>query len=241
MTFHPRYGVPSRLIFMNKLDRPGASFKASLLSLITHGLHANPVAITLPVASMRPNDYARAEPGIAGLVDLVRWQLWEWTLDGEHKIHPLPLSPDPTELSSVFPSEHPIIPHIFSARTALLENLAMFSEGLMEQLLALPSNSSSYLDIQPQEIIQHLRKATLQNQVLPVLCGSAMKSIGTELVMDYVGDLLASPLDVRIEDETVNGPLRLMAWKVVWDQRRGWMTFVRVYSGMCGVQFTLTA
>lgn len=226
---------------MNKLDRPGASFKASLMSLITHGLHANPIAITLPVASMRPDDYARAEPGIAGLVDLVRWQLWEWTLDGDCKIHPLPLSPDPREFSGILPGEHPIIPHLLPARIALLENLAMFSEELMEQLLALPTNASSYLGIHSHEIIPHLRRITLRNQVLPVLCGSAMKSIGTELVMDYAGDLLASPLDVRREDEAVDEPLRLLAWKVAWDQRRGWMTFVRVYSGMHGVSFTFKA
>ncbi|KAL4081659.1 P-loop containing nucleoside triphosphate hydrolase protein [Scleroderma yunnanense] len=234
-----RYGVPSRLIFMNKLDRPGASFKASLLSLITHGLHANPIAITLPVASMQPNDYARAEPGIAGLIDLISWQLWEWNHDGECKIHPLPPSPDPVEFKGILPGEHPIIPHLLPARTALLENLAMFSEELMERLLALPSNPSSYLEIQPQEIIPHLRRATLRNQVLPVLCGSAMKSVGTELAMDFAGDLLASPLDVRMEDETVDGPLRLLAWKVAWDQRRGWMTFVRVYSGCLRSQSTL--
>ncbi|KAG6336853.1 hypothetical protein ID866_2249 [Astraeus odoratus] len=160
-----RYGVSSRLIFMNKLDRPGASFRASMLSLITHGLHSNPLAITLPVASFKPDDYARAEPGIVGLVDLVGWQLWKWTADKEHSIHPLPQSSDPAELEKVLPSGHPLIPHLIPARTALLENLAMFSDELMEQLLAFPSESS-YLQVQQQEVLRHLRKATLENRTL---------------------------------------------------------------------------
>ncbi|KAI6034357.1 P-loop containing nucleoside triphosphate hydrolase protein [Pisolithus microcarpus] len=231
-----RYNVTSRLVFVNKLDRPGASFRASLLSLIAHGLHSNPLAITLPIASMEPGDYARAEPGIVGLVDLVKWQLWEWTVDGECRNHSLPLSLDTADLLRLLPKEHPIIPHLIPARVALLENLAMYSEELMDKLLALPSEPSFYLQIQPQDIIPHLRRATLGNQVLPVLCGSALEGIGTELIMDY---LLASPLDVRTEDENVNGPLRLLAWKVAWDQRKGWMTFVRVYSGCLRSQSVL--
>ncbi|KAI6047413.1 P-loop containing nucleoside triphosphate hydrolase protein, partial [Pisolithus marmoratus] len=234
-----RYDVASRLIFINKLDRPGASFRASLLSLIAHGLHSNPLAVTLPVASMKPDDYVRAEPGIVGLVDLVKWQLWEWTADGECRNHALPLSLDTADLARLLPKEHPIIPHLIPARVALLENLAMFSEELMDKLLALPSEPASYLQIQPQDIIPRLRRATLENQVLPVLCGSALKGVGTELVMDYVGELLASPLDVQIEDEAVNGPLRLLAWKVAWDKRKGWMTFVRVYSGRLRSQSVL--
>ncbi|KIJ70061.1 hypothetical protein HYDPIDRAFT_23207 [Hydnomerulius pinastri MD-312] len=226
-----RYNVPTRMVFMNKLDRPGASFGASLLSVMTHKLHANPLTITLPVASMNPEDYARAEPGIEGLVDLVKWELWRWTKDGQRSVHSLPQAVDTPEFLEIFPRNHPIVPHLIPARTALLENLSMFSEDLMEQLLALPSTPSSYLHVKSKDIIPHLRKATLANQVLPVLCGAAMKSIGTELVLDYAGDLLASPLDVRLEAESANAPLRLLAWKVAWDKKKGWMTFVRVYSG----------
>ncbi|KAF9247312.1 P-loop containing nucleoside triphosphate hydrolase protein [Melanogaster broomeanus] len=213
-----RYDVATRIVFMNKLDRAGASFRSSLSSLLTHKLHANPLAITLPVASMNPENYARAEPGVEGLVDLVKWELWKWTENGDHSVHSLPLAVDTAGFSDIFPNGHPIIPHLIPARTALLENLAMFSEDLMEQLLGLPSVPSSYLHVKSKDIMPHLRKATLQNQVLPVLCGSAFKSIGTELVMDYAGSLLASPLDVCLQTESVNAPLR-------------WMTFVRVYSG----------
>lgn len=216
---------------MNKLDRPGASFRSSLLSLLAHKFHANPLAITLPLASMNPENYSRAEPGIEGLVDLVKWEFWRWTEGGSHTCRPLPLVKDTSEFAEIFPTGHPIIPQLVPARTALLENLAMFSEDLMDRLLDCPSDPYSYLQVHPTEILPHLRKATLENQVLPVLCGSAIRSIGTELVMDYVGHLLASPLDVRLQAESPDAPVRLLAWKVAWDKRKGWMTFIRVYSG----------
>ncbi|KAG1755591.1 P-loop containing nucleoside triphosphate hydrolase protein [Suillus lakei] len=226
-----RYGVPTRLMFLNKLDRPGASFRSSLVSLLTHRLHQNPMALALPVASFHTEDYMRAEPGIQGLVDLVKWEIWKWTEDGNSVIQPLPRTVKELETSGILPENHPIIPHLVGARTTLLENLSMYSDELMEHLLALPPGPSSYLDVETSAIMPHLRKATLSNEILPVLCGSAMKSIGTELVMNYVGELLASPMDVRLDAESADGPLRLLAWKVSWDKRKGWMTFVRVYSG----------
>jgi elongation factor G len=189
------------------------------------------MALVLPIASFHTEDYMRAEPGIQGLVDLVKWEMWKWTEDGHSATQSLPRTVEELETSGVLPANHPIIPHLVAARTTLLENLSMYSDGLMEQLLALPPGPSSYLDIETSAIMPHLRKATLSNEILPVLCGSAMKSIGTELVMNYVGELLASPMDVRLDAESADKPLRLLAWKVSWDKRKGWMTFVRVYSG----------
>ncbi|KAG1752686.1 P-loop containing nucleoside triphosphate hydrolase protein [Suillus paluster] len=226
-----KYGVPTRLMFLNKLDRPGASFRSSLVSLLTHRLHPNPMTLALPIASFHVEDYMRAEPGIQGLVDLVKWEIWKWTEDGDSAIQPLPRTVEELAKSGILPANHPILPHLVAARTVLLENLSMYSDELMEHLLALPPGPSSYLDVETSAIMPHLRKATLSNEILPVLCGSAMRSIGTELVMNYVGELLASPMDVRLDAESADGPLRLLAWKVSWDKRKGWMTFVRVYSG----------
>ncbi|EGO02185.1 hypothetical protein SERLA73DRAFT_104542 [Serpula lacrymans var. lacrymans S7.3] len=220
-----RYNVSTRLMFLNKLDRPGASFKSSLLSLLSHRLHSNPMVLTLPIASFNPQDYTRAEPGIQGLVDLVNWVVWKWDSNGVSSQHPLPRTAEGLTSMEILHSNHPVVPHLVPARVALLENLAMFSEEFMEFLLTLPSGPSSYLGIEPSKIMPHLRNATLRNDILPVLCGSAMKNIGTELVMNYVGELLPSPLDVQLEGESANSPVRLLAWKVSWDKRRGWMTF----------------
>ncbi|KAF5387967.1 hypothetical protein D9615_000508 [Tricholomella constricta] len=226
-----RYGVPTRIMFLNKLDRPGASFGASLASLLSHRLHPHPMALLLPIASFDPRHYAIAEPGIHGLVDLVKWQVWKWDEEGTPSCHPLPRDDETFSDFGLFPPSHPIVPHLIPARTQLLENLSMFSEELMEELLGLPSSPTAYLNVDSSRILPHLRKATLKNEILPVLGGSAMKNIGTDLVMDYVGELLASPLDVPHDPQASNSPVRLLAWKVTWDKKRGWMTFVRVYSG----------
>ncbi|KAJ3843379.1 translation elongation factor 2 [Lentinula raphanica] len=225
-----RYGVPTRMMFLNKQDRPGASFRSSLRSLLNNRLHPHPMVLTLPIASFEPQDYLHAEPGIQGLVDLVKWELWRWDQDGNSTCYPLPTDAKALEALKFLPSNHPIIPHLAPARTQLLENLSMFSEDLMETLLTLPSEPSSYLGVHHSDIIPHLRKKTFENKILPVVCGSAIKHIGTSLAMDYVGELFASPVDV-LHDPAKNAPLRMLAWKVSWDQKRGWMTYVRIYSG----------
>jgi elongation factor G len=217
-------------MFLNKLDRPGGDFRSSLLSLLTHRLHPKPMVLTLPVASFDSANYQRAEPGIEGIVDLVRWEVWKWD-KGNYTKRALPLDTGELARTDIIPADHPILPHLVPARQNLLDNLSMFSEDLMEMLLNLPSTPSAYLTINADQIIPELRAATLRNDVLPVLCGSAFKHIGTELVMDYVGELLPSPLDIEEKIQKANAPLRMLAWKVAWDKRRGWMTFVRVYSG----------
>ena len=190
------------------------------------------MVLTIPIASFDPQHYADGEPGIQGLVDLVRWNLWKWDDRGQVLCHSLSRNIEDLKKEGPLPSTHPIIPHLITARTHLVENLSMVSEDLMETLLAMPSEVPAYLELDHESILQHLRKASLSNQVLPVLCGSAMKNIGTDLVMDYIGELLPSPLDVAHEIQGQNPPVRLLAWKVNWDDRKGWMTFVRVYSGI---------
>ena len=218
-------------MFLNKLDRAGASFHSSLLSLLAHRLHPNPMVLTLPVSSFDPADYQRAEPGIQGLVDLVRWEVWKWNKEGQYTRHSLPTDAQKLENTDLFPPGHPVVPHLLEARTSLLDNLSMFSENLMEILLSLPSTPSAYLTVTHDQILPELRAATLRDNVLPVLCGSAFKHVGTELVMDYVGELLPSPVDGIEKIPKPNAPLRMLAWKVAWDKRKGWMTFVRIYSG----------
>src|SRR3984957_19725916 len=221
------------MIFLNKLDRPGASFRSSLLSLLSHHLHPKPMALAIPIASFDPQDYNRAEPGICGLIDLVKWELWKWDAHGECMRFPLPNTVEDVVKIAALPASHPLLSHLIPARTALLDNIAMFSQELMETLLSLPPGPSSYLGVDSSAIMPHLRAACLRNEILPVLGGSATKHIGTELLLDYVGELLASPLDIKHDQQIKNPPVQLLAWKVGWDKRRGGMTFVRIYSGDC--------
>ncbi|KAI5125020.1 hypothetical protein M0805_007444 [Coniferiporia weirii] len=243
-----RYDVPSRILFLNKMDRTGASFRESMRSLLNYRLHPKPMAITLPVASFDTRAYTSAEPGIQGIVDLVRWELWKWDeqnvrSDDEESAFtrtPLPIQAEHLEQSELFPADHPLTKELIPARTALLENLSMFSEELMDKLLELPAEPSAYLTVGAESIVPALRAATLRQDVLPVLCGSAMRHIGTDLVLDYAGLLLASPLDLagNISREG-SANVQMLAWKVAWDKRRGWMTFVRIYSGTLTRQTTL--
>ncbi|KAI0702867.1 P-loop containing nucleoside triphosphate hydrolase protein [Cytidiella melzeri] len=234
-----RYGVRSRIMFLNKLDRAGASFHSSVLSLLAHRLHPKPMILTLPIASFETSDYALGEPGIQGLVDLVHWQTYKWSADGEVSCHPLPTDVERLKVAGVIPGDHPVLPHLVQARTSLLDNLSMHSEALLERLLDLPSTPSAYLTVPAAEIIPELRAATIQSDVLPVVCGSAFKHIGTELLLNYVGALLPSPIDVTSNGLVPNAPLQMLAWKVAWDRRKGWMTFVRVYSGTMKQQSTI--
>ncbi|KAI9466889.1 translation elongation factor 2 [Lactarius psammicola] len=228
-----RYGVPSRILVPRFIRR--------YCPTLTHRIHSMPVALTLPVASFDPRDYARGEPGIQGIVDLVKWELWQWLPDGSSSTCSLPTNVEEISKVGLLPTTHPLIPHLIPARTMLLERLAMFSNDFMEHLLELPSHPSAYLSVTAPTILPLLRAATLKSDILPVLCGSATKHIGTEIVMDYAGELLASPQDVSLEAGTLRSqtPVQLLAWKVSWDKRRGWMTFVRVYSGTLSRQSVL--
>jgi len=212
------------------MDRPGASFKFALSSILLNRLHSQPLPLVLPIASFSPLAYQQAEPGIQGLVDLVKWELWRWSEIGKPSIDALPRTAE--ALRSIFEPNHPLPSHLVNARVQFLDNLSMHSEDLMDTLLGLPSSPDAYLDIDGDQIIPYLRQASLRNAIMPVVCGSALHHIGTELVLDYAGELLASPSDVSHGPQVIGSPLQLLAWKVNWDRRRGWMTFVRVYSGM---------
>lgn len=218
---------------MNKLDRPGASYSASILSILKHKLHRCPLVLILPIASFDPQDYLQAEPGIQGLVDLVKWEIWKWSeAGGTPTRHPLPRTADGLATFDLLPPSHPVASQLIPARMALLDTLATFSEPLMDALIGLPEDPVAYATVQTSDIMPHLRKASLSNEILPILCGSALKHVGTDIVMDYVGELFASPLDVLSEPLPRNAPPRILAWKVGWDKRKKqWNTFVRVYSG----------
>ena len=208
------------------MDRAGASFRSSVLSLLAGRLHPKPLVLALPVTSFDGHDYLRAEPGIAGIVDLVRWEVWR----DDQLVRKLPNTRREIEESDIFTPNHPLLQEIIEARVSLLENLSMLSEQLLEDMLELPSRES-YLSIPSSTIIPHLRALTVSGKILPVLCGSAAKHVGTKVLLNYVGELLASPLDIEAGIDISTANVQALAWKVVWDKRRGWMTFVRVYSG----------
>jgi elongation factor G len=212
-----KYGVP-RICFINKMDRVGADFFAAVDS-IRHRLGATPVPIQLPVGS---------EDQFVGVVDLVAMnaRIWEGSGD-DHG----------TTFSDVdIPAE--LAEQAAEWRAKLVESVAETDETLLEKFLGDE-------EITDDEILAALRNATIDGVITPVLCGSAFKNKGVQLLLDAVVAFLPSPLDIppvkgvdvksgdpveRKADE--NEPFSALAFKIMSDPYVGKLTYFRVYSGV---------
>jgi elongation factor G len=212
-----KYRVP-RICFINKMDRVGADFFAGVDS-IRERLGATPLPIQLPVGS---------ESDFVGVIDLVdmKARVWEGTGD---------------DYGSRFEDRE--IPQDLQAqadkyRSALVETIAETNEELLEEYL---TND----DLTREQLVRGIRDATIDNQLTPVLCGSAFKNKGVQMLLDAVVDYLPSPADVppvkgvdvksgepieRKADE--NEPFSALAFKIMSDPYVGKLTYFRVYSGL---------
>jgi len=206
-----------RICFINKLDRLGANFENSFRS-IQEKLNPNAVALQLPIG---------AEANFQGVVDLITMKAFYF--EGEHgeKI-----------VEKEMPEELKVESE--KLRNVLLEKIAETDDKLMEKYLA-------EHQIDETEIRQALRKATIDNELIPVLCGSALKNKGVQLMLDAVLDYLPSPLDLvsikpvsginpKNEQEIVrqpsdDEPFSALAFKIATDPYVGNLTYFRVYSG----------
>jgi elongation factor G len=208
-----RYAVP-RICFINKMDRMGADFTASVES-IRERLGARPVPVQFPIG---------AEDGFRGMVDLVT---------GEALVYADDMG-TVTERSEI-PAE--IADEVAMWRERVLEAAYDFDDALMEKALMDEP-------ITPAEIRAALRVGTLRAEIFPVLCGSALKNKGVQPMLDAVIAYLPSPLDKPevhgtrpdSEEEVVRSvdagaPMAALAFKVVTDPFVGKLTFVRIYSG----------
>jgi elongation factor G len=210
-----KYGVP-RIAFMNKMDRVGADFFPSVESMIDR-LDANPVPIQIPIG---------AEDKFRGPIDLVRMKAIFF--DDET------LGANYTE--GDIPEE--LLPTANEYRDKMLEALADIDDTIMEKYLGKE-------EISPEEIKAALRKGTLELRLTPVLCGSAFRNKGVQLLLDAIVDYLPSPLDIPPVVGKVPGsdsvivrhandsePFSAIAFKVMTDPFVGQLTFIRVYSGV---------
>lgn len=209
-----RYGVP-RIAFINKMDRAGADFFASVQSMVDR-LGARPVPMQLPIGS---------EEHFRGVIDLVEMQgvVWADTLGTEIEIIEIP-----NELRE----------QAAAYRHQLIDAVAEHDETLLETYL---TNESA---VTPELVRRAVRRATLAVEITPILCGSAFKNKGVQPVLDAVCDYLPSPIDVpavsgtdpasrdvlsRAPSDTE--PFAALAFKVMSDPYVGRLTYFRVYSG----------
>ncbi len=211
-----KYGVP-RLCFINKMDRTGADFYGSFAS-IRERLGANPVAIQLPVG---------AEDQFRGVVDLVDMQARVWEIGADDLGSTWSDVDIPAELAD----------QAAEYRSALLEAVADTDEALLEKFIGEE-------EITRDEIVGAIRKATIDGSITPVLCGTAFKNKGVQLLLDAVVAYLPSPLDIppvkgvdvksgepveRKADESES--FSALAFKIQTDPYVGKLTYFRVYSG----------
>ena len=208
-----RYNVP-RICFVNKMDRIGADFEKSLLS-ISNKLSLTPVPLQIPIG---------LEENFKGVIDLITEKAFIWDKDEAGK--EFSIKEIPEEYKDAVKKQ----------RSILLEKAAEGSEELMEKYLRDEK-------LPPKEIKSSIRKQTLNLNITPVLCGSAFKNKGIQPVLSAVKDYLPSPLDISsIEGEDLKGnkikcktddkePLCTLAFKISFDSFAGTITYIRVYSG----------
>ena len=209
-----RYSVP-RICFVNKMDRLGADF-ARTVDSIRHRLKATPVPVQYPIGQ---------EEHFRGVVDLIEERALLFP-EGD-PLQDLQEAPVPPELRE----------EVAGYREALVEKVAENDDALLEQYLRGEAISGAQLRAA-------LRRATIANRAVPVLCGSALRSQGIQPLLDAVGDYLPSPLDVppiqglhpqthdRVEwPPQPDAPFTALAFKVVTDPYVGRLVYFRVYSG----------
>ncbi len=210
-----KYGVP-RIAFMNKMDRVGADFFMAVDTMVEK-LGARPIPIQIPIGS---------EDKLRGSIDLVTMRAFffdDETLGAKY-------------VEADIPEEYIIKAKEY--REKLLEAIADVDENIMEKYL-------SGKEMSVNEIKNALRKGTVDMKFTPVLCGSAFKNKGVQLLLDAIVDYLPSPLDippvrgirpldgVEIERRASDDePFAALAFKIMTDPFVGQLTFVRVYSGV---------
>ncbi len=209
-----KYGVP-RIAFVNKMDRVGADFY-NVLEMMHLRLGAHPVAIQLPIGDGEM---------FTGLIDLIKMKavIFDETSLGM-KVYEEDIPRDLHDKAEEF-------------RTKLIETAAEYDDELMEKYL-------EGEEVAEDSIIEAIRAATLQNNIVPVFVGSAFKNKGVQRLLDGIIEFLPSPKDVPpIEGEDPRSgntvertasddePFTALAFKIMTDPYVGKLTYFRVYSG----------
>jgi elongation factor G len=204
-----------RVVFVNKMDKIGADFLYSVGTLHDR-LDANAHAIQLPIG---------AEDQFEGIIDLVEMMAYYYLDDLGNRAEPREIPEDMKELAQEY-------------RDKLVEAVAELDEDLMMKYL-------EGEELTNEEIKAAIRKGTIDVEFFPVICGSAFKNKGVQLMIDSVIDYLPAPTDVAaingvvpdteeevVRESTDEAPFSALAFKVMTDPFVGKLTFFRVYSGV---------
>jgi elongation factor G len=203
-----------RICFINKMDRTGANYWRTI-DMIKDRLGANPAIIQIPIGK---------EAEFLGLIDLIAREAhyYEDKLGADPIIKPIPAE---------------LLDEVNVHRERLVEQVVETDDELMEKYLE--GN-----EITPEDITKALRRATLTNTLVPVLCGSALRNKGVQPMLDAVVAYLPSPLDLppvsginprtdepELRETDDKEPFAALAFKIVSDPFVGRLCYFRVYSG----------
>ena len=203
-----------RMIYVNKMDIMGADFY-NVLRMVEERLKCNAVPIQLPIG---------AEDGFRGIIDLVKMEADVYYDDKGQDMRVESIPEDMVDLAEEY-------------REKLLDAVSMFDEEIMELYL-------EGEEISEERIRTAIRKATIANEMIPVVCGTSYRNKGVQKLLDAVVDYMPSPLDVEAikginpktdEEESRpsddEGPFAALAFKIMTDPYVGRLSFFRVYSG----------
>ncbi len=210
-----RYHVP-RIAFINKMDRIEADFFGTLKQ-IQQRLGANAAAVEIPIG---------VGQNLEGVIDLIKMKSLIYDIKditGRFKVGSV--SPDLLEMAKLY-------------RAKLIESVAETDKNIMEKF-------SHDQEIKEGELSSAIRRQTIAGKFVPVLCGSSLKNIGVQPILDAVVDWLPSPVDVPPVQGIVQGKdvieqrkasddeyFSALAFKIMIDPYVGKLTFLRVYSGI---------
>ena len=211
-----KHGVP-RIGFVNKMDRSGANFY-DVVTQVREVLGANPVPIQIPIGS---------EESFKGVIDLIENKAVIWfdddVLGQRYELQDIPAD---------------MVDEVAEWRGKMVEAVAEYDDEMMEKFFDDPES------ITGDELIEVIRKATIDMKIVPMMCGSAFKNKGVQRLIDAVISFLPSPTDIpdvvginpntdkeESRKQNEDAPFTALAFKIATDPFVGRLAFVRVYSG----------
>jgi elongation factor G len=239
-----RYGVP-RIAFVNKMDRASANLD-NVVRMIEERLGATPLLLQLPLGLedgfTHPRPLQRGE--LMGIIDLIEMKAFVWDTDAEKEIaqpvYDTSVLSDPVSVRLTYQVQE--IPYEMQiaaekARENLLETISLVDDEIMRKII-------EDEPISQKQLKSAIRKATIKGDLVPVLCGAALKNIGVQQLLDAVVDYLPSPIDIpavegivpttnaqeqrNAQDDT---PFAALVFKLTSDPDIGKLVYLRIYSG----------
>lgn len=211
-----KYHVP-KMAYVNKMDRTGADFYA-VVKDINEKLGANAVPIALPIG---------AEDRFEGIIDLVSRKAYYYDQEDKSLVN-FKIKEVPAEMAA----------ETDEWRGKLIESIAEYNDSILEKFFEDPASISN------EEIIEALRKATIDMAVVPVLCGSSFKNKGVQYLLDAIMRYLPSPLDIghitginpdteeeEVRETDAKAPFCGLVFKIATDPFVGRLAYIRAYSG----------